>query len=205
MARLPTPYGEFTAYTYGFKDSSNPDGHLVCVLGEEFLSQAPPLVRIHSECLTGDVLGSFRCDCGQQLHTSLEMMANEGSGILVYLRGQEGRGIGIAHKLRAYELQDEGYDTVDANLMQDLPADARSYAAAAEILKDILKGLPESRDVRPIPKIRLMTNNPAKLKLADMGIEISERIALESSPTAENLDYLKTKRDRLGHLLSGLG
>ena len=193
-ARLPTPYGEFLVHTYRPSSENSFQGHLVCILGKEHIHKAPPLVRIHSECLTGDVFGSYRCDCGQQLHLALEMIEDEGCGILIYLRGQEGRGIGIGHKIRAYELQDEGYDTVDANLMQDLEIDTRSYEAAADILKDL-----------GVEKIQLMTNNPAKLEMENLDIEIIQRIPLESTPNPDNIKYLRTKRDRMGHLLSDLG
>lgn len=188
---LPTDYGDYTAHTYRHIDTANDfEGHLACVLGEP---DATPLVRIHSECLTGDVLGSKRCDCGAQLQKSLELMSQAGAGVLIYLRGQEGRGIGLVHKLRAYELQDQGLDTVDANLELGFAQDLRSYEEAAEILQDL-----------GIGKIRLMTNNPEKLNLKQHGVEIVERIALEIPPTSENIDYLKTKRDRLGHLLTQL-
>lgn len=156
-------------------------------------AETPLLTRIHSECLTGDVFGSARCDCGAQLHKSLELINEAGVGILIYLRGHEGRGIGLAHKLRAYELQDQGHDTIDANIEQGFAPDLRSYEAAAEILQDL-----------DINKIKLLTNNPEKLNLTQYGIEIESRLALEIPPTSENIDYLKAKRDRMGHLLSQL-
>ncbi len=205
-ARLPTDYGVFTVHTYLpeldngdlNKVSQNNDAshfvndaaHFVCVMGKP---KTPPLVRIHSECLTGDVFLSTRCDCGQQLHSSLSLISEEGAGILIYLR-QEGRGIGLAKKIEAYHLQDEeGHDTVDANLVQGFSEDGRTYEAAAEILADL-----------EFLEIRLLTNNPEKLQLEQYGITLAERIPLEMPPTDENLDYLKTKRDRLGHLLGNL-
>lgn len=191
-ALLPTDYGDFNAYTYRALDSVDIfEGHLVCVLGK---LDSTPLVRIHSECLTGDILGSRRCDCGSQLHKSLEIIRDTGAGILIYLRGHEGRGIGLTHKLKAYELQDQGLDTVDANLELGFEKDLRSYEDAAQILKDL-----------GVEKIKLMTNNPNKLNLKQYGIEIVQRIALEIPPTSENLNYLRTKRDRMGHLLTDLG
>ena len=153
------------------------------------------LVRIHSECATGDLLGSLRCDCGEQLQSSLRLIAKEGEGVLVYLRSHEGRGVGLAKKFTAYTLQDEGADTVDANLRQGLPADGRNYALAAAILADL-----------GIRSVRLLTNNLDKVAgLLENGISVSERIPLQTDPNPENLRYLTTKRDRLGHLLEGLG
>ncbi len=155
----------------------------------------PVLVRIHSECATGDLLGSLRCDCGEQLQSSLRFIAKEGEGVLVYLRAHEGRGVGLAKKFKAYTLQDEGADTVDANLRQGLPADGRSYALAAAILADL-----------GVRSVRLLTNNLDKVAgLLENGISVSERIPVQTDPNPENLRYLTTKRDRLGHLLEGLG
>ena len=152
------------------------------------------LVRVHSECLTGDVFGSLRCDCGPQLHAALQTIAAEGAGVVVYLRGQEGRGIGLGHKIRAYALQEEGLDTVDANVELGLPVESREYGIGAQILVDL-----------GITRMRLMTNNPAKYGgLEGFGLDITERVALESVPTEHNLKYLRTKREKMGHLLEGL-
>ena len=186
-ARVPSGRGEFIAHAY--RDPAGLE-HLAFVLGD-LASPRPPLVRVHSECLTGDLLGSLRCDCGSQLAGSLDLIAEEGRGCLVYLRGHEGRGIGLAHKIRAYQLQDEGLDTVEANLAQGLPADGRDYAVAAAILSDLGVG-----------QARLLTNNPAKtVGLGRHGVDVVERVPLEVVPNAENLGYLQTKRDRLGHIL----
>ena len=146
-------------------------------------------MRVHSECLTGDVFGSRRCDCGPQLHAALRRVAAEGRGVVLYMRGHEGRGIGLLHKLQAYELQDGGSDTVDANLELGLPADARDYGTGAQILADL-----------GVRTMRLLTNNPAKRAgLEGYGLAIVERVPLEIAPNADNLDYLRTKRDRMGH------
>ena len=150
---------------------------------------------MHSECLTGDVLGSLRCDCGPQLHAALHAVAAEGRGVVLYIRGHEGRGIGLLDKLRAYELQDEGADTVDANLLLGLPDDAREYGTGAQVLADL-----------GIKSMRLLTNNPAKRAgLEGYGLTIIGRVALPVSANPENLRYLTTKRDRMGHELDGLG
>jgi 3,4-dihydroxy 2-butanone 4-phosphate synthase/GTP cyclohydrolase II len=147
------------------------------------------LVRVHSECLTGDVLGSLRCDCGPQLDAALSAVAAEGRGIVVYLRGHEGRGIGLLHKLAAYQLQDSGADTVDANLRLGLPADARDYGIGAQVLADL-----------GVRSVRLLTNNPDKLAgLEGYGLRVVERVALDTPSTPDNLRYLRTKRDRMGH------
>ena len=152
------------------------------------------LVRVHSECLTGDVFHSLRCDCGVQLHAAMEKIADEGLGVLVYLRGHEGRGIGLGHKIRAYSLQEEGRDTVDANVELGLPVDSREYGIGAQMLNDL-----------GITTMRLMTNNPTKFGgLEGFGLEITERVSLESAPNPENIEYLRTKRERMGHLLDGL-
>ena len=152
------------------------------------------LVRVHSECLTGDAFGSLRCDCGPQLHAALSLVADEGAGVVVYLRGHEGRGIGLGHKIRAYALQEDGKDTVDANLELGLPVDSREYGIGAQILVDL-----------GITSMRLMTNNPTKYGgLEGFGLNITERVPLESRPTSHNIDYLRTKRERMGHLLEGL-
>ncbi|NIR41690.1 MAG: GTP cyclohydrolase II [Actinobacteria bacterium] len=188
-ARVPTVYGEFTAHAY----RSTIDGveHVAYVMGD--VVDAPPLVRVHSECLTGDLLGSIRCDCGPQLQTALRAIGDEGRGVLVYLRGHEGRGIGLGHKLRAYALQDDGLDTVEANEAQGLPADSREYGVGAAILTDLGVGA-----------MRLMTNNPSKVVgLAEFGLEITDRVPIEVGSNPENVRYLETKRDRMGHVLRG--
>jgi 3,4-dihydroxy 2-butanone 4-phosphate synthase/GTP cyclohydrolase II len=148
---------------------------------------------VHSECLTGDVFGSKRCDCGPQLSAAMQQINEEGRGVVVYLRGHEGRGIGIGHKIRAYSLQDEGFDTVDANTELGLPVDSREYGIGAQILADL--GARE---------LRLMTNNPAKYGgIAGYGLSIVERVQLDIAPTPENEAYLRTKRDRMGHVFDG--
>jgi 3,4-dihydroxy 2-butanone 4-phosphate synthase / GTP cyclohydrolase II len=186
-ARMPTVHGEFRAYV--FESLMTGLQHLALVQGE--LDDEAPLVRVHSECLTGDAIGSLRCDCGQQLDLALAMIGAEGRGALVYLRGHEGRGIGLGHKLRAYGLQDDGLDTVQANLELGLPADSRRYGVGAQILVDL-----------GVRHMRLMTNNPAKYTgLSGFGLEIVERVPLASEPTAENVHYLRTKQHKLGHLL----
>ena len=152
------------------------------------------LTRVHSECLTGDVFGSERCDCGPQLDEAIELIVKEGRGVAVYLRGHEGRGIGLLAKLQAYQLQDGGRDTVDANLDLGLPADARHYGAATQILRDL-----------GIDSVRLLTNNPDKTpSLEAYGIRVTERVPLTPRPNDHNLTYLRTKRDRMGHVLPGL-
>ena len=189
--RVPTAYGDFNCYAY----ESLVDGehHLALVKGA-VQGEDNVLVRVHSECLTGDVFGSLRCDCGPQLDASLRMIADEGLGVVVYLRGHEGRGIGIGHKLRAYNLQDQGRDTVDANLELGLPVDSREYGIGAQILVDL-----------GVTTMRILTNNPAKYGgLEGFGLDIVERVPLESRPNPENIAYLRTKRERLGHLLEGL-
>jgi len=187
-AKLPTEWGDFTCIAY----ASRIDGieHAAFVYGDVG-GASPTLVRVHSECLTGDVFGSRRCDCGTQLEAAMSAIAEDGSGVVVYLRGHEGRGIGLAHKVRAYSLQDRGYDTVDANLELGLPVDSREYGIGAQILADL-----------GVDRLRLMTNNPAKYTgLSHYGLEIVERIPLPSRTTPENVSYLQTKRDRLGHML----
>jgi 3,4-dihydroxy 2-butanone 4-phosphate synthase/GTP cyclohydrolase II len=186
-ARLPTPYGDFSAHVW---DTGDGRQHLALVRGS-LGGEEPVLVRVHSECLTGDVFGSLRCDCGAQLARALELVAEAGRGVVLYLRGHEGRGIGLAPKLRAYALQEQGLDTVDANLEQGLPADAREYYPAAAMLLALGVG-----------RVRLLTNNPAKLAaLQAAGVEIVERVPLLDPPTPENVRYLRTKQERLGHLL----
>ena len=189
-ARVPTQWGEFECVAY----RSTIDGieHLAFVRGD-IGSGAPVLTRVHSECLTGDVFGSLRCDCGDQLSAALQLIAKNDHGVLVYLRGHEGRGIGIGHKIRAYSLQDQGVDTVDANTQLGLPVDSREYGIGAQILADL--GARE---------LRLMTNNPAKYGgIAGYGLSIVERVQLEIAPTPENEAYLRTKRDRMGHVFDG--
>ena len=188
-ARIPTQFGEFTAYSY--RNNFRNEGNIALVLGDVTAIETP-LVRVHSECLTGDLIGSLRCDCGSQLRASLEMIGEEGVGILIYLRGHEGRGIGLGKKFRAYNLQDEGLDTVDANLKQGLPVDSRDYYFAAKILQDL-----------GVSEVRLLTNNPKKKSgLESEGIGVVSRVPLETSPTEENLRYLETKKTRLGHILN---
>ncbi len=185
---IPTKWGAFTAHAYRAKLDDME--HVALTMGEVD-DGSPVLVRVHSECLTGDLLGSRRCDCGTQLDTAMTRIAERGRGVLVYLRGHEGRGIGLAHKLRAYELQDAGMDTVDANLAQGLPVDSREYGIGAQILRDLQVG-----------PIELMTNNPGKYQgLSGYGIEISARVPIPTVPTPENEQYLRTKADRLGHFL----
>ena len=188
-ARVPTSYGSFVAHAY--RSVADGEEHIAYVMGDVG-GGAPPLVRLHSECLTGDILSSLRCDCGQQLRAALGKITEEGRGVLVYLRGHEGRGIGIGHKIRAYALQDAGLDTVEANEAQGLPIDSRTYGVGASILVDL-----------GITAMRLMTNNPMKLDgLEDFNLKIIERIPIEVESNPENVRYLKTKRDRLGHTLT---
>ncbi len=190
-ASMPTEYGTFQAYV--FENVLDGEQHMALVYGDIDEAQ-DVLVRVHSECLTGDALGSLRCDCGPQLHTALAKIAAEGAGVVVYLRGHEGRGIGLGHKIRAYALQEDGRDTVDANLELGLPVDSREYGIGAQILVDL-----------GVTRMRLMTNNPSKYGgLEGFGLNIVERVALESRPTEFNIDYLRTKRERMGHILGGL-
>jgi 3,4-dihydroxy 2-butanone 4-phosphate synthase / GTP cyclohydrolase II len=187
-ARIPTQWGDFTGYAY--ESLLDGEEHLALVRGDVG-GKENVLVRVHSECLTGDALGSLRCDCGAQLQGALRRIAEAGQGVVVYLRGHEGRGIGLAHKLRAYSLQERGRDTVDANLELGLPIDDREYGIGSQILVDL-----------GITTMRLMTNNPAKYGgLEGYGLQIVERVPLETYPNPENLRYLRTKRERMGHLL----
>lgn len=189
--RLPTAHGEFTAHAY--RDTVDDREHVALVMGD-LSGDAPVLTRLHSECLTGDALGSLRCDCGAQLQSALAAVAEAGVGVVVYLRGHEGRGIGLAHKLRAYALQDDGRDTVDANLELGLPADARDYGTGAQILADL-----------GVKKLALITNNPAKLTGLDgYGLTVADRVPLPTTVHGENIRYLRTKRDRMGHQLDDL-
>ena len=187
-ARIPTPYGEFAAHVY----ASLLDGeeHLALVKGE-LPTDEPVLVRVHSECLTGDVFGSLRCDCGTQLEAALAKIQAAEHGVVLYLRGQEGRGIGLGHKIRAYNLQEQGRDTVEANVELGLPVDAREYGIGSQILTDL-----------GVRRMRLLTNNPSKYgALGGFGLEIVERVPLVVSPTRENARYLRTKQEKLGHVL----
>jgi 3,4-dihydroxy 2-butanone 4-phosphate synthase/GTP cyclohydrolase II len=189
-SQMPTEFGAFRAVAY--RSSLDGTEHLALVMGDVAAAgrtSAGALVRVHSECLTGDILGSLRCDCGGQLEQALRAVAAEGCGAVVYLRGHEGRGIGLAHKIRAYALQDQGLDTVDANTVQGLPADSRSYGVGAQILGDL-----------GITRLRLITNNPAKYRgLEGHGLTVVGRVALPVVETPHNVRYLRTKRERMGH------
>lgn len=190
VAQLPTSFGKFSSIA--FHDSVNNVEHLALVYGDvegAGRSEAGVLVRVHSECLTGDVFGSLRCDCGVQLSQAMGAIAAEGCGAVIYLRGHEGRGIGLANKIRAYSLQERGLDTVDANIALGLPVDSREFGVAARILSAL-----------GIDRVRLMTNNPAKYQaVADCGAELVGCVAMQSASNPHNLRYLHTKRDRLGH------
>jgi 3,4-dihydroxy 2-butanone 4-phosphate synthase/GTP cyclohydrolase II len=184
---LPTDYGHFRLRLY----KSTPDGldHLALVKGD-LRGDEPVLVRVHSECLTGDVFGSGRCDCGHQLHNAMKMIQKEGRGVVLYMR-QEGRGIGLENKLHAYHLQEKGLDTVEANIKLGFPPDLRDYGAGAQMLVDL-----------GISKVRLLTNNPCKIKgLAGYGIEIVERVPIVVEATEHDKRYLDTKRDKMGHMI----
>jgi 3,4-dihydroxy 2-butanone 4-phosphate synthase/GTP cyclohydrolase II len=185
--RLPTAFGDFTLHAY--RVDATGEEHVALVRGD-VSGEEPVLVRVHSQCLTGDVFGSSRCDCGIQLELALERIAEEGRGVLLYLL-QEGRGIGLVNKLRAYELQDHGDDTVEANERLGFRADQRDYGIGAQILRDL-----------GVRRMRLMTNNPGKyVALAGYGLEIVERVPLEVPPTETTRAYLRAKREKLGHLL----
>ena len=187
-ARIPTDWGDFTCYVY--ESLLDGEQHVAMVRGA-VQGEEDVLVRVHSECLTGDVFGSLRCDCGVQLDAAMHTIAEEGLGVLVYLRGHEGRGIGLGHKIRAYGLQEQGRDTIDANVELGLPVDSREYGIGAQILNDL-----------GITTMRLMTNNPAKYGgLEGFGLEITGRVPIQSTPNPENIDYLRTKRERMGHLI----
>jgi GTP cyclohydrolase II len=184
---LPTRHGEFRIHVYQPADETVE--HVALVKGEAG-NQENLLVRVHSECLTGDVLGSLRCDCGEQLDAALAKIAEAGQGIVLYLRGHEGRGIGLANKIRAYQLQDQGQDTVEANLALGLPVDTRDYEVAARILEQL-----------GVKSIRLMTNNPRKMKkLTDHGVKVVERVPVITPHTPHNIGYLRTKQQKLGHM-----
>ncbi len=190
VTNLPTEYGEFTAIAY--ENDVDDLNHLALVKGE-IKPGDDVLVRVHSECLTGDVLHSLRCDCGDQLHKAMEMIEQEGKGIILYMR-QEGRGIGLVNKLRAYELQDKGMDTVEANLQLGFKADLRDYGIGAQILVDL-----------GVKKMRLMTNNPRKIiGLEGYGLKVTDRVPIEIPAHATNLNYLKTKKQKLGHILENV-
>ena len=190
-ARIPTGQGDFRAV--GYQSAVDGRDHIALVAGD-IGDGEDVLVRVHSECLTGDVFGSRRCDCGPQLDAAVAAVAAEGRGVVLYVRGHEGRGIGLLHKLQAYQLQDTGSDTVDANLELGLPADARDYGTGAQILVDL-----------GVRSMRLLSNNPAKLAgLEGYGLQVLGRVPLPVKATAENLRYLRTKRDRMGHDLPGL-
>jgi 3,4-dihydroxy 2-butanone 4-phosphate synthase/GTP cyclohydrolase II len=195
-ARIPTVHGDFTGYV--FESVLDGTEHMAFVRGE-VAGKENVLVRVHSECLTGDVFGSMRCDCGLQLDAAMKLIAEEGTGVVVYLRGHEGRGIGLGHKIRAYTLQDQGRDTVEANVELGFPADSREYGIGSQMLVDL-----------GVSTMRIMTNNPAKYGgLEGYGLEIVERVPLHVLPNSENIRYLRTKQDKMGHLLEiedeGLG
>jgi GTP cyclohydrolase II len=187
-AKLPTRFGDFQVAVFAVDGTP---GEALALMRGPLDGEDTPLVRLHSECLTGDVLGSLRCDCGQQLAAAMEQIAEAPCGVLLYLR-QEGRGIGLANKIRAYALQDTGLDTVDANLALGLPVDRRDYASAAEILRQL-----------GLTRVRLLTNNPLKsAALKRHGIQVVERVPIAVPPNPLNSAYLRTKADRMGHLLA---
>ena len=190
-ADIPTVYGAFRSYAY--ESTLDERTHIALVCGDIGDGQNV-LTRVHSECLTGDVFASLRCDCGAQLKRAMEIVAAEGRGVVLYVRGHEGRAIGLSHKLRAYELQDQGRDTVEANLDLGLPVDQRDYGIGAQILYDL-----------GVRSMRLLTNNPSKRAgLEGYGLSIVDRIPLQTVPTAQNIGYLRTKREKMGHLIDGL-
>ncbi|MEZ2903628.1 GTP cyclohydrolase II [Acinetobacter terrestris] len=186
-SKLPTAFGDFEIIV--FQDPDTGEEHLALSQGLDAASTKPILVRIHSECLTGDAFGSLKCDCGPQLHSTMKMISDKGQGVILYLR-QEGRGIGLTNKIRAYALQDQGHDTIDANLLLNLPADARHYDMCT-IMLDYLK----------IKEVRLITNNPLKINaLKDLGVNVVDRIAITVGLNIFNQDYLQTKQERMSHM-----
>jgi 3,4-dihydroxy 2-butanone 4-phosphate synthase/GTP cyclohydrolase II len=190
-ARIPTDWGDFTCYVY--ESVLDGEQHVAMVKGA-VQGERDVMVRVHSECLTGDVFGSMRCDCGVQLAAAMKRIDDEGLGVLVYLRGHEGRGIGLGHKIRAYNLQEQGLDTIEANEALGLPVDSREYGIGAQILNDL-----------GITTMRLITNNPTKYGgLEGFGLEITGRVALPTKPNPENIGYLRTKKNSMGHLIEGL-
>jgi 3,4-dihydroxy 2-butanone 4-phosphate synthase/GTP cyclohydrolase II len=191
IADMPTKYGPFSAF--GYRSVIDGQQHVALVCGEVDGAK-DVLVRVHSECLTGDVFGSFRCDCGEQLERAMSQIAQEGTGVLLYL-AQEGRGIGLLNKLRAYELQEQGYDTVDANVHLGFPVDSRDYSVGYQILADL-----------GLTSIRVLTNNPRKLEGLDgYGLTVTEQLPIEAEPNTFNAEYLRTKRERMGHILHHQG
>ena len=190
-ARIPTDWGDFTCYVY--ESLLDGEQHVAMVRGA-VAGERDVMVRVHSECLTGDVFGSMRCDCGTQLSGAMQAIAEEGLGVLIYLRGHEGRGIGLGHKIRAYNLQEQGLDTVQANVALGLPVDSREYGIGAQMLNDL-----------GITTMRLITNNPSKFGGLDgFGLEITGRVSIPVVANPENIDYLRTKKEQMGHLLEGL-
>lgn len=186
-SRLPTAFGEFKVSV--FQDPHTGEEHVALSKGLETAPTGPVLVRIHSECLTGDAFASLKCDCGPQLQATQQLINEAGQGVILYLR-QEGRGIGLTNKIRAYALQDQGHDTVDANLMLNLPADARTYDMCSIMLEHL-----------QVKEVRLITNNPLKMKaLTDLGINVVDRVPLTVGLNKFNEDYLKTKHDRMSHM-----
>jgi len=190
-ARIPTLWGDFTCYVY--ESLLDGEQHVAMVKGA-VAGETDVMVRVHSECLTGDVFGSMGCDCGTQLDGAMARISEEGMGALVYLRGHEGRGIGIGHKIRAYNLQEQGMDTIEANVALGLPVDSREYGIGAQILNDL-----------GITTMRLITNNPSKFGGLDgFGLEITGRVSIPTVPNAENIGYLRTKKEQMGHLIEGV-